>query len=173
VRAEGDPHRVMSAVAKAVEQRDADLPLLGLRSATDQLALDFADTRWLAAAFAILGMVALILSAAGIFGVIASAVEARRREIGVRVALGALPAQILRLVFGYSTRLVAAGAVFGIPGAVVLARGLSSFLFGVTPLDGLAMVTALTVMAAIALVAAGGPARRALAVDPARVLRSE
>jgi len=173
VRAEGDPHRVMSAVAKAVEQRDADLPLLGLRSATDQLALDFADTRWLAAAFAILGMVALILSAAGIFGVIASAVEARRREIGVRVALGAMPAQIVRLVLGYSTRLVVAGAVFGIPGAVVLARGLSSFLFGVTPLDGLAMVTALTVMAATALVAAGGPARRALAVDPARVLRNE
>jgi predicted permease len=169
----GDPRRLAPALARVVESLDPDLPLLGVRTAEDELGLPFAQQRLLLTTLSALSGIALFLTFAGVFGVVASATDARRREIGVRVALGARPSQVMTLVLGQGARLVAAGLVLGTP--LVLGAGplLSGFLLGVKPYDAGALVAAAAVLTLASLLAAYGPARRALAQDPTLALRAE
>ncbi|MBM3755457.1 MAG: FtsX-like permease family protein [Acidobacteria bacterium] len=120
-----------------------------------------------------LSVLALTLACLGIYGVAAYGVSQRLREIGVRMALGARPLEIVRLIVGQNLRTVCIGAAIGIAGAIGLGRLLIGFLYGVKPTDPLAMAAALVLLAAVATLSTLGPARRASKVDPVVALRYE
>jgi putative ABC transport system permease protein len=124
----------------------------------------------LLAAFAALAMV---LAAIGIHAVLSYDVSQRTREIGIRMALGAMPGRVLREIVGYSTRLAVTGLVAGLLISLVLARFLASLLFHVRPIDPPALVAAALVIGAIAVAASYLPARRAIATDPIAAMRDE
>jgi ABC-type antimicrobial peptide transport system permease subunit len=116
---------------------------------------------------------ALMLSAIGIYGVMAYFVTQRTREIGIRMALGAAPRTVLTMVLGQGARLTAAGVAIGLAGAIALTRAISTLLFAVSPRDPATLATLSIVLAAVALAACYVPARRATKVDPIRALRCE
>lgn len=118
-------------------------------------------------------LLALGLAGLGIYGVLSYKVERRTGELGIRMALGAKPAQILRTVLGEGLLLAAIGLTIGIAGAFTLTRTLASFLFGVTPTDPLTFSAVAFALAAVALIASYLPARRATRVDPMIALRYE
>jgi ABC-type antimicrobial peptide transport system permease subunit len=118
-------------------------------------------------------VVALLLAGLGLYGVLAYAVTQRTREIGVRMALGARPAQALILVARESAAVVGAGVLLGTAGALVSARMITGLLFGIGPADPLALLGAAAVLGAVSLLATLLPARRAALVDPAVALRAE
>jgi predicted permease len=135
----------------------------------DALSVD----RFIATASSALGVSVVLLTAAGLFGVLLYAVNRRTRELGLRVALGARPHQIERLVLGESLRLAAIGVPIGLAGLAAAARYTRSMLLGVTPLDPLAYSLSAAAVVALSLAAAWLPARRATRVDPMEALRSE
>ena len=116
---------------------------------------------------------ALLLAAVGLYGVISYTTQIRTHEFGVRLALGALPTDLLRLVMGHGARLALAGAAIGLVAAGATSRVLSSLLFGVSPTDALTFTCIAVVLLLVALAASGLPARRAARVDPMRTLRCE
>lgn len=120
-----------------------------------------------------IGALALILAGLGTYGVMSYAVSSRAHEMGVRMALGARPGQVVRLVVGEGLALAAAGAAIGLGSAAAAGRALSSLLFEVRPTDPLTFTAAAAVLAAVAAAACARPARRAARVDPAVALREE
>jgi len=122
---------------------------------------------------AIFAATALILSSVGIYGVLSYTVAQRTREIGIRMALGASQAQVMRDVLGYGVRLTSFGLVFGLAGALAGTRLLSSLLYGVRSTDAITFVAVSMVLTAVALMASYIPARRAMRVDPIIALRYE
>jgi len=173
VRAAGDPAALAPAVRAAIRSVDAALPVLALdtltaRTSTSLLPQQIAG--WLIGSF---GIVALLLSLLGLYGMLARAVAQRSREIGVRLALGAASGSIVRLVLGQGWRFTAAGLIIGLAIAAAGARLLAGFLPGVSPLDISAYLGAAALLGAAATLAMWLPVRRALAVDPAQALRSE
>ena len=118
-------------------------------------------------------MLALVLAAAGIYGLMAYAVTQRTREIGIRLAIGATSADVLRLVVGQTARIAAVGLVVGVAGALLISRVLSTMLFGVSPLDPATFVSAALLLFAVAVLAGYLPARRAAAIDPQSAIRAE
>jgi ABC-type antimicrobial peptide transport system permease subunit len=123
--------------------------------------------------FGAFAVVALLLAVAGVYGVMAYMVSQRVSEIGLRVALGASPASVLRLVMTHGARLTLLGLALGVGLALVAARFLSGFLFGVQPHDPLVLVAVVTVVAVAATLASYIPSRRALRVDPMVALRAD
>ena len=124
----------------------------------------------LLATFAI---VALVLAAVGIYGVISYAVSRRTHEIGVRMALGATPANVVRLIIGQGMRVVALGVVGGLAGAVLMTRLMANMIYGVHVTDPLTYVSVATLLGAVALVASYIPARRATEIDPLAAMRAD
>jgi putative ABC transport system permease protein len=122
---------------------------------------------------AALAAFAVGLAALGVYGVVAYAAATRTREIGVRVALGASPRDVLRLFGGQGARLAALGAALGLAGAAAGTRALQGMLFGTDPLDPWVLASVTVLLALVALVASWLPARRATRVDPVTALRSE
>src|SRR6185503_10471961 len=120
-----------------------------------------------------LGLTALVLAALGLFGVIAYSVNQRTREIGVRMALGARPWDVLRLFVGHGVKLAGIGALLGLLGTFAAVRVLSSLLVGVTASDPLAYVFVLVLLGGVVLMASWLPARRASRLNPMQALRSE
>jgi ABC-type antimicrobial peptide transport system permease subunit len=118
-------------------------------------------------------LMALCLAFVGLYAVAAYQVAQRTREIGVRMALGARPSQILGLVLGQTLRPVVAGGVLGIGGALALARLLSNLLYGLSPADPIALLITVVTLAATAALAVSTPTRRAASVDPSSALRHE
>jgi len=116
---------------------------------------------------------ALLLAAVGVYGVMAYTVSQRTREVGIRLAVGAAPRQVVALVFGRGLKVTAVAIALGLAGALVATRLLRSQLFGVAPGDPLTFVVVSVVLAAVALLASWLPARRAARVDPVVALRSE
>jgi putative ABC transport system permease protein len=116
---------------------------------------------------------ALVLAMVGVYGVMAFAVARRAREIGVRLALGARPPQIMKLVFGEGLRLIAAGVAIGLVAAAALPNLIGFFLFGMSGYDALSLAAAPSALGLVAIVAAIAPIRRALGVDPMIVLRHQ
>jgi ABC-type antimicrobial peptide transport system permease subunit len=119
------------------------------------------------------GGVAIGLTCIGLYGLLACTVVRRTKEIGIRMAMGAQPAQVVAIVIGDAARLLAAGIAVGLPAAWAGTRGVQSMLFGLKPTDPSAIAGAIALVAAAALVAAYPPARRASRLDPLQALRHE
>jgi ABC-type antimicrobial peptide transport system permease subunit len=122
---------------------------------------------------AIFALAALALAAVGIYGVLAYSVERRTQEIGIRMALGATPTGVLRLVIGQGSRLTSVGIVLGLAGAFALTRVLQKMLFGVTASDTVTFAGAALLLGTVAVVASVIPAWRAARIDPVTALRQE
>ena len=152
---------------------DATLPIVMPTQLTDAVRQHLSSRRLFADLLTLLGVLAVLLAAVGLYGVVAFGVAARTREFGIRMAMGADAAAILWLVLRRGLVLVAAGVVAGLGGAVVLSRAIESRLFGVTAFDPVSYLLAVIVLALVALLATWIPARRATTVDPVVALRYE
>jgi putative ABC transport system permease protein len=173
VRAEGEPTRLAGAVARELHAVDPELPLADVRTFESYLGESVATRRFVMLLLAAFSVVAVVLSGIGIAGVMANAIVQRTREIGVRLALGAQPGDVLAMVLRQGMRLVAAGLVIGLLGAFALTRVLQSLLYGTTPTDLPTYAAVALLLGAVALVATWLPARRATRVDPAVALQAE
>ncbi len=150
-----------------------DVPVYG-EAALSQVVRDIEwQPRFVMQLLTVFALFALALAAIGLYAVLAYAVADRRREIGIRVAVGAQRGQILRLVLSTSARLTALGVLFGLAGALLLGRVLASQLYGVAPSDPLTLLLVPAVVAVVSLTASLLPALAATRLDPVEVLRSE
>jgi len=173
VRAERNPLSLSEPARRIIRGLDPAQPIAEIRTMEDILGENFARQRfsaWLLSAFSI---VALALAGVGIYGVLAYSVTARTREFGVRAALGADSGRIIALVLKTGARPVVGGLVVGIAGALALTGLLKSLLFGIGPRDPLTFIVVPCLFAAVALVAAYLPARRAARLEPMEALRTE
>jgi predicted permease len=173
VRPAGPMPALPDALRAAVYAVDRDQPVASVRPLTALLSASIARQRFATILFTAFSGVALLLAAIGIYGVMAYTVTQRTNEIGIRMALGAQQADVLRLVFTQGGRLIALGLVCGLGGALLLTRYISSLLFGVSPTDPLTFAAIGALLAAVAAVACLIPARRATKVDPVVALRAE
>jgi putative ABC transport system permease protein len=173
VRTEGDPMSMANAVRQAVWSIDSDQPMWKVRSLESLLARSIGDRRYLALLLSIYSGLALLLAAVGIYGVLSYSVSQRIQEIGVRMALGAQPAQLLGHIVSHGMTLVLAGIALGWAGAFGVTRMMSNLLFGVTPSDPVTFLIGATIVTVAALLACYLPARRAMRVDPMVTLRYE
>jgi putative ABC transport system permease protein len=169
----GDPRALVSAVRKAMHDMDPDALVETTETMTDHMKLATYMNRMAAGLTASLGGLALVLTVIGLYGVIAYSVSRRTQEIGIRVALGARRSTVAAKVLGDGLKLVMAGMVVGVVCAVVAGRWASSLVFGVQPLDPVALLSVAAVMLGVSGAALIAPARRALRVDPAVALRDE
>jgi hypothetical protein len=172
IRTQGDPAALAPSVRAIVREVD---PLSGVETATlaGRLDASIAQPRfaaWTVGAFALL---ALILSAAGLYGTLSYGVSQRTREIGVRSALGATRGDIVRLIFGQGLLVVAAGLALGLTAAILASRVMSSLLFGVTPRDPVAFLLAPALLLAAGALACLVPAWRGASIQPTEALRCE
>ena len=168
-----DEAATVRAVRAALRDVDPVAPVFNVVTMTERAARVTARYRYSAAMMAALAVLALLMAAMGTYGVLAYAVASRTREIGIRVALGASRADVLRTVVGASARLTVGGIALGLAGTIIAARGMRALLFQVSPSDPLTFVVVALVMAAVALAASYVPARRALQLDPVVALRAE
>jgi predicted permease len=172
-RVAGDPLELAPAVERTIHALNADLPVFDVAALQSRVQLATTGER-IAGTFAgAFGLLALVLAAVGIYGVIAYNTRQRTHEIGIRVALGAQRGSVLRLVLGQALRLTLSGLVIGLGASFALTRFLSSMLFGVTPTDALTFAGVAVLLCMVALAACYLPARRALRVDPMTALRYE
>lgn len=162
-----------SMVASAVHDLDPDLPLGSLRTTGEIVSALQSQPRVRATLLGSFGLLTLFLAAIGIGGVMGQMVEQRRRDIGIRLAVGALPSDIRRLVLSHAFRVTLVGITVGLLAAGAVGRLLRSFLFGISVLDPLTFAAVITLLALVALLTAYVPARRAATVDPIVALRCE
>jgi putative ABC transport system permease protein len=173
VRTQGDPLSLAGAIKRAIWEVAPDTGIFNVTPVTRLSENTVWQRRLSAMLFSIFSIVALVLAAAGIYGVMAYFVSQRTQEIGIRMALGAQRADVLRLVLGNGLLLTVMGLVVGIAGALGLTRLMRTLLFEVTPTDPITFVVVPPCLVVVALVACYVPARRALKVDPLEVLRYE
>ena len=173
VRTAGDPMAVVSSVRRAIADVDPDQPIANVSTMETHLANAYGDLRFLSTLTLGFAGLALMLAALGVYGVVGATTAQRLREFGVRIALGATPRGLVRLVFSSGMMTVGAGILSGTILALVLGRAVGSLLFETTPADPAVYVTAALVLLAAAALASWIPARRAARTDPVNVLRSE
>lgn len=173
VRTRGQPLAFANKLRDIVHGMDSDLAVFWIRSHDNWLIAGNFESRSISAVFGVFSVVALLLCAAGIYGVLAYAVSRRTREIGLRRALGALDYRIINMILGQTLKQVVAGVVIGIASAVMFVRFLSGYLYGVTSLDPATLAGAALILTAVALIASLVPVLRATRVDPTQALRSE
>jgi hypothetical protein len=171
IRTKVDPAALASAARLAVWATDKDEPIYSLRTMDDLIRRFGANRRVETLLLTFLGMLATVLAAIGIYGVVAETISQRTSEIGLRMALGAEPGDILRMVLQRSLALTLAGIVVGLGAGFYLVRYLQSLLFGIELRDGITFGSAGGMLLAVALVAAYLPARRAARIDPVATLR--
>ena len=173
LRAEQDPLTLAGPARKIIQGLDRELPISQVRPMSAVLRETYSRQQFSAELLAGFSLAAVLLAAIGIYGVLAYSVTQRTREIGVRVALGAEPGSIARMVVAGGARLVFAGAAAGLLGALALSGLVKNLLFGVGPRDPLTFLLAPAVLVLVALAAAYIPARRAARVSPMEALRAE
>ena len=173
VRTAGNPAALMSPVRDVIHQLDRTLPTFQERTMSQVLANASARTRFTLVLLAIAGAIALTLGAVGIYGVMAYGVSLRRREIGVRLALGARPADVSRMISRQGISLAAIGVGIGLIAALAMTRFMRGLLYDVSSTDPLTLGGTCVLLLAVALIASWLPARRAAGVDPAMALRGD
>ena len=173
VRTSGDTAATVAAVRSRLLAIDGNAPLYDIATMEERVANVTARYRYTSAMMGALALLALLLAAIGTYGVIAFAVTTSTREIGIRIALGARPRDVLGMVLGSGARLTAAGLALGLAGAFASSRVLASMLYGVTPHDPATFVAIALLMSAVAVAAGYFPARRAMRLNPVAALKNE
>ncbi|MGO9010181.1 MAG: ABC transporter permease [Bryobacteraceae bacterium] len=173
VRTAGDPLTFIRAIRDVVHNAAPDRAIFGAETIDDALAADLERPRSNARLLGVFAISAMILAAVGLYGLMTQLVNARRREIGIRMAMGADPARLVGSVLGGAGKLVAVGVVAGCVLILAAQPALRSLVFGIGPLDGLSIAAAAALLAAVSALAAFVPARRAAAIDPIETLRAE
>jgi putative ABC transport system permease protein len=171
-RTTSEPGTMTKQLQAAVARVDPTLPLFDIRSMDERISASLATGKFNTVLLAMLGAIGLLLAAVGIYGVVAYFVTQRTGEIGLRMALGATPKQVLRLVVGQGMRPVILGIVVGAAFAAAGSRLLSSLVFGIGTTDPVTFALVPIVLAAVALAASVIPARRAIRVEPTQALQS-
>jgi putative ABC transport system permease protein len=171
LRTDGDPRQAVAAVRSEMQSLDSELPLLGVQTVDDVLDQSLVGQRTQAKLLGLLGGLALLLAAIGLYGVVAYSVAQRTREIGIRMALGAGPMQLTGLILSQGMILVGVGVGLGLGAALVMTRFMSSLLFGVVADDPITFIVTALVLTVVALLANLIPAVRASRVDPVVALR--
>jgi len=173
VRTDGDSPGLAAAIRAQVHRIDPDQPLGEFRTMSSLVNRSLVESRFQTVLLALFACLALVLAAIGIYGVIGYSVKARTCEIGIRVALGARPRDVLKMILREGVVLIVLGVGAGAAGALAVARLLSKFLFGVSATDPLTFVMVSLLLAGVGLLACYLPARRASKVDPMVALRFE
>jgi ABC-type antimicrobial peptide transport system permease subunit len=172
-RADGNPSPVLKQIMARIQRLDSSLALTNPVTMPELIAQRLWAPRTGAALFGIFGLLAMLLAGVGIYGVMAYMVAQRTNEIGIRMALGARPADVLRLVVGQGARFTAAGIIFGVLAALALSRLMSGLLFGIDAQDPLTFGLVSLILGGAALLAAWLPALRAARIDPVLALRQD
>jgi ABC-type antimicrobial peptide transport system permease subunit len=162
-----------AAARAAIAEVDGSVPIHAVRTMDSVVTEAVGGRAFQATLLLLFGAIAAILAGVGVFGVMANAVAQRSKEMGIRLALGASPASVRRMVLANVVRLVAGGVALGVPLAVAAGFALRDILFGVTPQNPAVLAAAATVVVVVGIVAGWIPARRAVRVDPAATLRAE
>jgi putative ABC transport system permease protein len=173
VRARGDASALAPAIREAIWSVDKDQPIVRVATMEELLASSAASRRFALTLFEAFALAALVLAAAGIYGVLSGSVVERTREMGVRAALGASRGDIVSLVLRQGLRLTTLGVVLGLAAATVATRALTTLLFGVSRLDAVTYFGVVVLLAVTAVIACAVPAWRAARVDPVLTLRAE
>ncbi len=167
------PASVVEGIRAEIRRAAPDLPIVGTVTMDEAVAASVAQPRFRMVLLAVFATTATLIATCGLYGLMAYAVTQRRREIGVRMALGAERRDVLRLVLTRALRIVVAGLIVGLAGAAGVTRVLQRFLFGVTPTDPIVFTIVTLLLLAVGLMAAWLPARRATRIDPWAALRAE
>jgi predicted permease len=173
LRTSGDPTALAAPSRRIVRELDPLLAIVGMRTMTEIVDRSVAQPRFTMLLLALFGGVALALAAIGIYGIISYGVRRRTREIGIRMALGASPTSVLRLVVGQGMRLAFVGLALGVIFALVATRAMARLLYGIGPTDPATFAAITVLLAVVAFVASWLPARRAVLTDPTSALRAE
>ena len=173
VRTASESQTMLAALRREIQTLDATMPVYNLMTLAEQKDGTLYTERLAAALLTVFGVVAMVLAAIGLYGVLSYAVTERTRELGIRTALGARRRDLVRLVAGQGLTLTLIGSVIGVGAALALTRLIENLLFGVSPTDPLTFVMIPLLLAAVTLVACWVPARRATRVDPLVALRTE
>jgi putative ABC transport system permease protein len=171
VRTAGSPGQIAGAVRAAVAEVDPQFLVSELQTADALVRNAQSNTRFTLVLIGLFAVIAALLVSVGLYGVMSTMVRQRTAEIGVRMALGAAPGGILRLIVGYGLRLSAAGIALGLLSALLLTRAMRSMLVGVSPTDPLTFAAMVLVFLLVAAVSLWLPAQRAAALDPTMALR--
>ena len=173
VRTQGDAASLAPSVRSAIWAIDKDQPVVRVATMDNLLATTAAERRFVLVLFEFFGITALVLASVGIYGILAGSVTERKREIGLRAALGASPRNILILVLRQGMTLVAAGAAIGLAAAMLTSRALVPLLFGISKLDPVTYLGVIALLLSVSAIACLIPARRAASVNPVDALRAE
>src|SRR5215831_2046883 len=173
LRTAADPTRIIAAVRQAAREIDSNLPLYNIKTLARQVDESLAQERLISALSSFFGLLSLLLAGIGLYGILAYAVSRRTREIGIRIALGAQPGAVLRMVLRQGLILTLLGVGIGLAASLGATRLLESQLFDVTPTDPVTFVVAPILLLTVALLACLVPARRATNVDPLIAIRQE
>jgi len=173
VRLSGDPLSSAAAVQRVVHNVDPDQPVRLIRTMSDVVSLTVVDRQQHTTLLVAFGALAMLIASIGLYGLLAQSVSARRREIGLRMALGATAKSVVTMVMSRGIVLTTIGVVVGVFVAWMLTRAMQTLLFGVNAGDPLTVASALGLLATVAVIACAIPAIRAARVDPMLVLRDQ
>jgi putative ABC transport system permease protein len=173
VHTHGEPLAVIPRLRSVIASVDPALPMFGVTTMSESVSNGLSTSRTAATVAGFFGALALLISSVGLYAVVASGVTERTREIGVRVALGSTPGEVMRFVMRGGARLGLVGVVLGLGGAAIVARLMSSLLYGLSAADPVTFALVPAALAVVVFVATFIPARRAVKLDPVAALRSD
>ena len=169
----GRPQSQATAIQKTLAGMDPDLPVYDVRTMEDYVSSSLGQSHFQAILLEAFALLALVLTAVGLYGVVAYSAVQRTQEIGIRMTLGATADSVLRMILKEGIKLAAIGGAIGVAGALIITRWIRSLLFDVRPLDGLTFVSVIAILGLVSLMASYIPAWRATKVDPMAALRQD